>query len=141
MTIPGHPLLAKVSSASGVGIYRITRLYQPPFSSLLFPHHIYTMSTPKLSTAEIRALLAQAEEEERHVEAERAAAAERERELAAAEERKRRFEAAEAKRMVRIAVAWPKPKGAVAVKPEAGSAVRRMGEPIVVMSDEEAGLR
>jgi len=99
------------------------------------------MSTPKLSTAEIRALLAHAEEEERRVEAERAAAAERERELAAAEERKRRFEAAEAKRMARVAAARPKPKGAGVVKPEAGNATRRMGEPIVVMSDEEAGLR
>ena len=99
------------------------------------------MSTPKLSTAEIRALLAQAEEEERRVEAERTAAAERERELAAAEERKRRYEAAEAKRMARVAAARPKPKGAGVVKPEAGNATRRMGEPIVVMSDEEAGLR
>ena len=86
------------------------------------------MSTPKMSTAKIRALLAQAEEEERRVEA-------------AAEERKRQFEAAEAKRMARVAAARPKPKGAVVVKPEAGSATRRMGEPIVVMSDEEAGLR
>ena len=94
-----------------------------------------------MSTAEIRAMLAKAEEEDRHVEEERVAAAERERELAAAEERKQRFEAAEAKRMARISAAWPKLKGAVAVKPEAGSAARRMGEPIVVMLDEQAGLQ
>ena len=141
MTIPGHPLLAKVSSASGVGIYRVTRLYQPPLFASFLPHHNFTMSSQKIMTTEIWAMLAKAEEEDRRVEEERAALAERERELVAAEERKRRFEAAEAKRMVRVAAARPKPKGAVVVKPEAGSATRRMGEPIVVMSDEEAGLR